>query len=55
MRLYSGSSEQFIKDTTHNQIAGKLQSAFVDYFGYKPSDAEVRSWQNSTRGAARCE
>lgn len=52
MRLYSGSSEQFIRDTTHNQIAGKLQSAFFDYFGYKPSDAEVRSWQNSTRAVS---
>jgi len=52
MRLYSGSSEQFIQDTTHNQIAGKLQSAFFDYFGYKTSDAEVRSWQNSTRAVS---
>ena len=28
MRLYSGTSKQFIEDTTRNQIAEKLENAF---------------------------
>jgi uncharacterized protein len=49
MRLYSGMSQQFIQDTSLNQIAGKLQNAFFDYFQYNPSPAEVVSWKNSLR------
>ena len=47
MRLYSGSSPQFIEDTTQNQIADKLKSAFFSYFRYYPSPQEVASWRNS--------
>lgn len=47
MELYSGSINQFIEDTTQNQIATKLHNAFFDYFGYNPSDSEIRSWRNS--------
>jgi len=49
MRLYSGSTTQLYEDTARNQIAGKLVGAFVDHFGYKPSESEVKSWQNSLR------
>ncbi len=49
MRLYSGTTEQFIEDTIHNQIADKLKLSFFSYFHYNPSDAEVASWQNSLR------
>lgn len=49
MRLYSGSSQQFIEDTVRNQIAGKLKLAFFDHFRYEPPESEVRSWQNSLR------
>lgn len=49
MRLYSGSSSQFIVDTTQNQIAEKLNNAFFEYYRYYPSDNEKRSWQNSLR------
>lgn len=49
MRLYSGSSTQFITDTMQNQIAGKLYDAFFDYYRYYPSDNEKRAWQNSLR------
>ncbi|MHB8397190.1 MAG: DUF2075 domain-containing protein [Leptospirales bacterium] len=49
MRLYSGTSEQFIQDTIHNQIADKLKATFFTYFGYNPNDAEVSSWRNSLR------
>ncbi|MBL7837020.1 MAG: DUF2075 domain-containing protein [Bacteroidetes bacterium] len=49
MRLYSGTSTQFITDTIQNQIAEKLYTAFFDYYRYYPSDNEKRSWQNSLR------
>lgn len=34
MRLYAGSSEEFITDSVQNQIAVKLTSAFFEYFLY---------------------
>ena len=49
MRLYSGTSQQFIEDTIQSQIAEKLKSAYFAYFGHNPSDAETRSWRNSLR------
>ena len=49
MRLYSGSSKQFIEDTVHNQIADKLKQAFFVYYRYNPSIGEVNSWRNSLR------
>ena len=47
MRLYAGTSKNFIEDTVRNQIAEKLRRAFFDYFRYNPSDSEVHSWNNS--------
>lgn len=52
MRLYSGSSEQFIEDTTQNQIADKLRQSFLNHFRYRPPEQEVRSWQNSLKDMA---
>jgi len=49
MRLYSGTSINFIHDTAHNQIAGKLADAFFRQYRYKPSPAEISSWRNSLR------
>ena len=49
VRLYSGSSEQFIEDTTQNQIADKLKLSFFQHFRFQPSPSEVSSWQNSLR------
>jgi len=49
MRLYSGSSEQFIEDTTQNQIAEKMRESFFNYFRFYPSPAEINSWRNSLR------
>ena len=47
MRLYSGTSKQFIQDSTRNQIADKLKDAFFEYFRYNPSHNEINSWRNS--------
>jgi len=49
MRLYAGSSGQFVEDTVLNQIAGKLKNAFFSHYRYNPSHAEINSWQNSLR------
>ncbi len=49
MRLYSGTSRQFIEDTIQNQIAEKLRLSFFNYYRYYPPDSEVRSWRNSLR------
>jgi hypothetical protein len=53
MRLYAGTSEQFIHDTIQNQIAEKLKTAFFDYYRYNPSPAEVNSWRNSLRSMSQ--
>lgn len=52
MRLYAGMSQNFIHDTVHNQIAGKLSDAFIRNFRYKPSPSEVNSWRNSLRAVS---
>ncbi len=49
MELYSGHIDQFIEQTTQNQIANLLQNSFFNYYGRHPGDAEVRSWKNSLR------
>ena len=53
MRLYSGSSQQFITDTTLNQIADKLKSAFFANFRFNPSPGELQSWRNSLRAISQ--
>ncbi len=52
MRLYAGSSGQFVDDTNLNQISGKLKNAFFNYYRYNPSPGEIASWQNSLRAMA---
>jgi len=49
MRLYSGMSQDFIRDTTRNHIADRLREAFFAYYRYEPSRGEVASWRNSLR------
>lgn len=53
MKLYSGTSQNFIKDAIHNQIAEKLKSAFLNYYRYNPSPAEINSWRNSLRSISQ--
>jgi len=47
MRLYAGMSDQFIRDTVHNQIAGKLEDSFFRHYRFRPSPGK------STRGRTR--
>lgn len=53
MRLYSGSSSQFIRDTVLNQIAEKLKNSFFQQFRYNPSNNEIHSWRNSLRAISQ--
>ncbi|OFW58187.1 MAG: peptidase S24 [Actinobacteria bacterium RBG_16_64_13] len=47
MRLYAGSSEEFIADSVHNRIAHKLSTAYFASYRREPSRSEVNSWRNS--------
>ena len=53
MKLYSGTSTQFIQDSIQNQIAEKLKLAFFNYFRFNPSPGEVNSWRNSLRSMSQ--
>lgn len=47
VRLYSGSSEEFVEDVTNARIVPKLEAAFRDTFGWSVGDGERASWSNS--------
>ena len=47
MRLYAGTSQEFVRDNTHNCIADRLKDAFQAHFHYSPPPSEVNSWRNS--------
>ena len=47
MRLYTGSSETFIKDTVQNMIVDKICKEFEAYYGRRINPSEVTSWTNS--------
>jgi uncharacterized protein len=53
MRLYSGTTTDFISDSVHNRIADKLAQAHFASFRFRPSPAEVNSWRNSLRAMAQ--
>ena len=53
MRLYAGMSRDFIQDSVHNQIAGKLTDAFFRHFRFRPPPAEINSWRNSLRAVSQ--
>lgn len=53
MRLYSGTSIDFIDDTVHNRISGKLADAFKYAYGRSPGSGELNSWRNSLRAASQ--
>ncbi|MFM8304826.1 MAG: DUF2075 domain-containing protein [Actinomycetota bacterium] len=52
MHLYSGSTLDFLEDSTHNRIAEKVSEGFERYFRYQPGQSEVQSWRNSLRAMA---
>jgi hypothetical protein len=53
MRLYSGTTQSLIEDSTYNRIATKLKDAFFQEYRFHPSTAEVNSWGNSLRAVSQ--
>lgn len=47
MDLWHGSVSEFVKLARAAQIAGRMASAFEDYFGFSPSPGEAESWAKS--------
>ena len=47
MKLYTGSSEQFIQDILENNLADKLKTAYESYYYRLASPQELVSWTNS--------
>ncbi len=52
MRLYAGSSTQFIEDTYQNRIAQKVRESFLQQMGHYPPDSEVAAWRNSLKATS---
>jgi hypothetical protein len=53
MRLYAGSSEDFIADSVHNRIADKLRAAYFSTYRREAAPSEVNSWRNSLRALSQ--
>ena len=53
MRLYAGSSTDFISDSVHNRIAEKLKVGFFANYRREASPGEVGSWRNSLRAISQ--
>lgn len=53
MRLYSGTTQSLVQDSTYNRIATKLSDAFFAEFRHQPSPSEVTSWNNSLRAVSQ--
>jgi DUF2075 family protein len=47
LKLYTGTSEQFIEDILENKLADKLQTAYKSYYYRMAGQPEVVSWTNS--------
>ena len=47
MRLYSGSSQAFIRDTIQNEIAEKISKEYENYYGRRVNPSELSAWTNS--------
>lgn len=53
MRLYSGTSIDFIDDSVHNRIADKLKGAYFFTYRREASPSEINSWRNSLRAVSQ--
>jgi len=52
VKLYAGTTEQFMADTQMHRIAEKLRTEYIAAMGHKPGSAEFNSWQNSLTALA---
>jgi DUF2075 family protein len=47
LKLYTGTSDQFIQDILENKLSDKLEAAFKSYYYHAPRPQEVAAWNNS--------
>lgn len=47
VKLYSGSTKDFVQDTILNEITDRLRESFEVYYGHKPNVSEQNAWSNS--------
>lgn len=47
MQLYAGSTNEFIQDTIQHEVARKIGDSFYEFYRYRASISELRSWENS--------
>ena len=47
MKLYAGTTEQFVQDILENKLADELKTAYQTYYYRLANPAEVASWTNS--------
>lgn len=47
MIVYQATKGEFVRQATLNEIAEKIEAAFIEKIGHLTSDNEIRSWQNS--------
>lgn len=52
MRLYAGSSADFITATTHRAIVGLLKQAYFEQYRDQAREGEILSWQNSLQAVS---
>ena len=52
MRLYAGSSADFITATAHQAIVGLLKKAYFEQYRDQARDGEILSWQNSLQAVS---
>jgi DUF2075 family protein len=52
MRLFAGAMTDFVREVDQNNIAKRLESAFLNVFRFRPSPAEFASW-NASLGMLR--
>ncbi len=49
MRLYQGTTKEFVEDVLQNRIADKLKNSYENYYGRRVNQREYTSWINSLR------
>jgi DUF2075 family protein len=52
VKLYAGTSEEFLTDARQHRIAEKVRVAYIANIGHKPGGAEFNAWQNSLTALA---